>query len=186
MIFIRMLSVSLLVATAAVAQQAPRAADNANAFAAIDTDGDGFVNALETARWAHAADRNKDGKLSREEFVSGHAQSHKTHAESGKQRQLMREQRIAAKFASADRNGDGAWDRSEIAAESRRTFEAVDTAVNNDKTKKMRHEIKTRGRRATEADYLAHHTTVIAVADTNKDGRITAAEYMKWTKDGMK
>lgn len=184
--FIRMLSVSLLVATAAVAQQAPHPADHANAFAAIDSNGDGFVSAVETAQWAHAADRDGDGKLSRDEFVKGHAQSQKVHAERGQQREMQRDQRIAGKFAAADRNGDGVWDRSEIAAESRRTFEAIETAVNNDKTKKMRHEIRIRGSRATEADYLAHHTKVIAVADANKDGRITAAEYMKWTKDATK
>ena len=189
MVLIRTISLSILVAfaTTVSAQDAPaNATPPASPFVAIDLNKDGFVTFQEVGHWAQSADVDRDGKLSRTEFAMGHVSAKQAQANLMKQRELMRAQRIAAKFASADRNGDGAWDRSEIAEESRRHFHAVDTAVNNDKTKKFRHEIKSKGATVTEADYLSHHTAVIAVADTDKNGRITAAEYMKWTKDASK
>lgn len=189
MVLIRTLSLSLLAAfaTTASAQNVPAsAAAPANPFVAIDGNSDGFVTLQELGLWAQSADGNRDGKLTRAEFATGPVSAEQAQAHMAKHRELMRDQRIAAKFASADRNGDGAWDSSEIAEESRRHFHAVDTAVNNDSTKKLRHEIKTQGATATEADYLAHHTAVIGVADADKDGRITAAEYMQWTKDASK
>lgn len=185
MALLRIVSLLLLIVCAsnAAAHDAPRASPAAS-FAAIDRDADGSVSLEEVAGWTKGADRNSDGKLSREEFVGAHAAAHAAHTAAS--REAHRNGRISAKFAAADRNGDGVWDRSEIVAESRRHFELIETAVNNDKSNTLRHEIKMRGASATEADYLAHHTAVIAVADTNKDGRITAAEYMKWTKDATK
>ena len=189
MILIRTISLPLLVAfaTTVSAQDAPtRMTAPANLFEAMDINSDGFVDQQEIGHWAQSADVDRDGKLSQAEFARGHVSAKDGQAHLMKQRELMRDQRIAAKFASADRNGDGVWDRSEIAEESRRHFHDIDTAVNNDRTKKLRHEINTKSATATEADYLAHHTAVIAVADTDKDGRITLAEYIKWTKEASK
>lgn len=183
MSFIRIVSLSLLVASATLvsAQSAPT--NPITAHAAMDLDEDGFVKQAEILQWARAADRDHDGKLSAAEFASAQVSVKEAQANLLKNREMQRDQRIQAKFASTDRNGDGVWDRSEIAAESRRHFDLIETAVNNDKTKTMRHEIKLKGKVATAADYLVHHTTTLAVADANKDGRITADEYMKWTKD---
>jgi Ca2+-binding EF-hand superfamily protein len=182
MTLLRSASLSLLLGSAGAlqAQQTPPVTAS---FVALDQSGDGSVTHDEIITWARNADRDRDGKLSREEFATSEAAVKERREAILKLREEERDQRIRAKFASADRNGDGVWDRSEIAQESRRHFEMIDTAINNDQTGKLRHEIKTRGKAATEADYLAHHTTILAAADSDKDGRITVAEYTKWSKD---
>ena len=185
MVLIRMVSLSFLVACASIAtaQETP-ARSTATSFAALDRNGDGSATTEEIAQWAKVADRDRDGKLSAAEFATAHVAAKDARAARVTQMEQMRDERIKAKFTSADRNGDGTWDRSEIVEESRRHFLVLDTAVNNDKTGKLRHEIKMKGKVAPAADYLAHHTSVLADADGDRDGRITAGEYMKWSKDG--
>ena len=108
-------------------------------------------------------------------------------AEFARKFDLMRDAKIRAKFAASDTNGDGVWDRSEMAAESRKVFQAVSSVISSDKSGKLRHEVKTAGPIATEADYLAHHTaTVFGVVDKNGDGVITLEEYIIWAKAGAK
>jgi len=187
MILNRMVLLSLLVTSAGVAtaQETP-APSTAASFAALDRNGDGSATTEEIAQWAKVADRDGDGKLSSAEFATAHVAAKDAREARVTQMEQMRDERIKAKFSSADRNGDGVWDRSEIVEESKRHFHVLDTAVNNDKTGKLRHEIKMKGKVATAADYLAHHTAVLADADGDRDGRITAPEYMKWSKDGAR
>lgn len=182
MVLIRTMSLSLLIVGASMveAQQVP--APNAEYFAGIDHNGDGFVQPQELTMWAHAADRDRDGKLSYAEFAGGDGAAKDARSASREERQREHDEHVAAQFALADPNRDGVWDRAEIVAESRRHFQLIDSAVKYDKAGKLRHEIKTRRAAVTEADYLAHHTMELAVADGDKDGRITIAEYMKWQK----
>lgn len=199
----------------AVAQ--PAAERAAAAFANIDRDGDGFVDALEVvvsshakgsaavlqadldgdgkstslellaahARWAHALDRNRDGKVSREEFSAGGGPGGTGNASPGLTPAdliRMRDERLTAAFNAADKNGDGFWDSAELKEESRKHFDAFEEAIRNDKSGKLRHTVRARGKEATAEDYFSHHQILIRPADTNKDGKISVAEYMQWQK----
>ena len=101
--------------------------------------------------------------------------------------ELMHDAQIRAKFAATDTNSDGVWDRAEMVAESKKMFQTISSVINSDKSGKLRHELKTAGPIATEADYLAHNAaTVFGLADKNGNGVITLDEYIIWAKAGAK
>ena len=100
----------------------------------MDLNGDGFISEAEHRKWAEnvfaTMDANKDGKLSREEYLAVHMGAGPRGGGNQAHMQAMRQQadaRKAANFTSMDKDKDGFVTRAEILAHAERSFAAKDT-----------------------------------------------------------
>jgi len=130
-----------------LADDAPAASDTAALFTQLDADKDGFVVASEAptekqallARLMRSADKNNDGKLSKDEFVAGLKPDAKTDVKSaaddtseptkkrprpdGAKGKPAREGAgLAAMLVGMDKNGDGKLTPDEVPEERRERF----------------------------------------------------------------
>ncbi len=160
-----LLLLALLLSTGAaglaVAADAPTPADPP-ARAKLDTNGDGFIDRTEAAKAPRLAaqfdtlDKNKDGKLARDERPQWHGKRHcgpggrggmKAKLDTNKDGRISREEakadpRLAARFDTMDVNKDGYLDKAD-----------------------------------RELGMKQHRDAWFAAADTNKDGQLSKAEF---------
>lgn len=131
--------------------------------AKLDTNGDGVIDRAEAAKAPHLAaqfdtlDKNKDGKLSRDELPRWHGKRHGRGP--GGREEMM---------AKLDTNKDGRISREEAKADPRLAARFDQMDVNKDGyLDKADREL---GRKQ-------HRDAWFAAADTNKDGQLSKAEF---------
>jgi Ca2+-binding EF-hand superfamily protein len=174
-----MMAVLVALTGAGVAFAAEQQASDAgkSAFARIDTNGDGFIDKTEAAKFPRLAarfdelDKNKDGKLSKDEvpFLThmggmGRMRFHRS-GPMGRGGMMRGGEGFLAKF---DTNKDGRISRDEAKASKRlsENFDKLD--VNKDGfIDKADFEVRMKQRRDALFDKL----------DTNKDGQLSRAEF---------
>lgn len=131
--------------------------------AKLDTNGDGVIDRAEAAKAPRLAaqfdtlDKNKDGKLSRDELPRWHGKRHGRGP--GGREEMM---------AKLDTNKDGRISREEAKADPRLAarFEQMDVNKDGYLDKADR-----------ELGRKQHRDAWFAVADTNKDGQLSKAEF---------
>src|SRR5262249_23396555 len=128
---------------AAAQDEKPKRPDPAQLFSRLDKNGDGFVTEDEVdqeqkgsfERLLRAGDKNKDGKLSKEEFVAAWSGGEKKRpdGEAGKKPPFAKDADPEALFNRLDRNGDGKLSKDEI--EGREFIQRLDTNKDGEVTK---------------------------------------------------
>ncbi|MGE8217219.1 transaldolase/EF-hand domain-containing protein [compost metagenome] len=161
-----LLLLALLLSTGAaglaVAADAPTPADPP-ARAKLDTNGDGFIDRTEAAKAPRLAaqfdtlDKNKDGKLARDERPQWHGKRH-GRGPGGR----------GGMMAKLDTNKDGRISREEAKADPRLAarFDTMDVNKDGYLDKADR-----------ELGMKQHRDAWFAAADTNKDGQLSKAEF---------
>jgi len=134
-------SALLITASPALAQGSPPASGSRGQGAMmmmmmsrIDLNSDGFISAVEHRQWSEKVfttmDGNKDGKLSRDEFLTTHMGPGPRGGGNEARMQAMRQQADARKteeFSAMSKNDKGLVSRAQFLTHSERKFVSGDT-----------------------------------------------------------
>ena len=173
-------------------EEKPKRLDTTQLFSRLDKNGDGVVTPDEVGedrkpffdRLLRAGDKNKDGKLSKEEFAAAlpGGEKKRPDGEPGEKRPFPKDVDPEALFGRLDRNGDGKISKDEIPEGGRGFLERLDANKDGEITKE---EFKAGAAKLRPGDSLPRpggpggDGALFRALDANGDGRISAEEMSR-------